>query len=66
MADLSPFLRVDDVARLLCICKREVWRRTASEPEFPQKHKLSTRRTVWMRDEVMEFVEKTKKEASLA
>lgn len=60
MADLSPYLRVEDVARLLCICEREVWRRTASEADFPQKRKLSTRRTVWFRDEVMEYVEKQK------
>lgn len=60
MHDVSPYLRVDDVARLTGFSKREVWRKVSSEPGFPKKRKLSTRRAVWFREEVLQYVERQK------
>jgi predicted DNA-binding transcriptional regulator AlpA len=36
---------------------REVWRKASSDPDFPKTRKLSTRVTVFVRDEVTAWLE---------
>ncbi len=60
MREQCPFIRVDEVARLTGLSKREVWRKSSSDASFPRKRKRSIRVTVWMRDEVMEYIEREK------
>jgi predicted DNA-binding transcriptional regulator AlpA len=54
---MCPFLRVKDVSSRTGISIREIWRKAASEADFPKPRKLSPRRTVWLEDEVAAWVE---------
>lgn len=48
-----PFMRVNEVAALVGLSVREVWRRSGSGVGgFPRKRKLSARVTVWVAAEV--------------
>jgi predicted DNA-binding transcriptional regulator AlpA len=54
-----PFARVNEVAARTGFSVREVWRRSRNrDVDFPRPRKLSARRTVWLRDDVMKWLQR--------
>lgn len=54
--ETCPFIRVNEVAERTGLSVREVWRKSSSEAGFPRPRKLSTRKTVWVREQVEAWI----------
>ena len=54
--EVPLLVRVDDVARMLCMCERTVWQRVIDEKGFPQPARYGRLR-MWRRADIEAYVE---------
>lgn len=56
----KPFLRPKDAAELLGVGESTFWRWAKDRPDFPEPIRLSARMTVFSRNDLMRWVEKSR------
>lgn len=57
-ARLDALLTATDVARLLCVATRTVWRLRDGDATFPRPVRVGTRCLRWLRCEVENYIER--------
>ncbi len=51
------WLTAAEVAEMLCVRLSQLWENLDKVPGYPQPYKLSGRRTRWIKDEVLAYIE---------
>jgi predicted DNA-binding transcriptional regulator AlpA len=53
----NQLVKVEQVARILCISKSHVWAQVNDNPDFPKPFKLSAKQTRWKLSAVDAYIE---------